>query len=553
MTTQPRQRLHPQRKLTFRGTTLGPNALTQIRRALTAPELVTRHAICRRICQTFGWRARTGELALSACRNLLVRLEREGLIRLPPSRVVRPRAARRPAALSATGFALDDVGAHGMTVRPVRTAERGHFRALLDRHHYLGGGSLPGASIFQVAFCDGVAVGLLAWGPAALRNPPRDAWLGWNEATRIRRLHLVANNVRFLMLPDAAGRAPHLASRILGAGLARLSRDFAAQYAHPVLLAETFIDAARFAGTCYRASNWFRLGVTSGWARRGPEYVRHGRPKDVFVYPLHRRAREWLAGPECPLDHPPEPAMHLDVSQLPLEGAGGLFAVLEEIVDPRMRRGVRHKVGALLALGVTAKLAGARSFVAIAQWVENLSGELRARLGGSRWKSPSESTFRRVFAQLDAEELERKIGAWSAQRQSLSGAGLALDGKTLRGSRHKDVPGVHLVSAVLHRDGTVLAQAPVPDKSNEIKSVRPVLGALDLTGAVVTGDAMFTQQDIVQYVVEEKHADFVLTVKDNQPKLHADIQALGMESFSPSVPPKKSRSRPLRGTAHLGG
>jgi hypothetical protein len=123
-------------------------------------------------------------------------------------------------------------------------------------------------------------VALLGWAAAALHNGPRDRYLGWDADTKARRLCLVANNVRFLILPR--GRR-NLASQILAANLRRLNRDWQAVYGHSVYMAETFVDVARFKGTCYRASNWIYLGQTRGFSRRGASYQPNARPKAVFV------------------------------------------------------------------------------------------------------------------------------------------------------------------------------------------------------------------------------------------------------------------------------
>lgn len=555
MANERRASTTPTERITYRGTTLGPNALGQIGRVIREARGLRRHEIARRVCLVFDWRRRTGELAVESCRHLLGTLERRGLIKLPPLRPRRRALSERRPRPMGTGFECPDPSCAGLLVRPIRMPERESFWALMDRHHYLGFRSSPGETVFHVAFFACTPVALLAWSGAALHNPPRDAWIGWDTQTRCRHLHLVANNVRFLILPGAREAASNLASRVLGASVSRLSGDFQSLYAHPILLAETFVDISKFRGTCYLAANWVRLGMTSGWSKRGRAYVHNGQEKDALVYPLHRRAREWLAAQTCPFDGKKEErnAMLIDVSKLPIEGNNGLFEVIQTIADPRKRRGVRHSIASLVALGVTAVLAGSRSLVAIAQWVEDLPGDMRVRLGGSRWRSPSEPTFRRVFAKIDVPALERKVGEWIAGLKEVAGEGIALDGKTLRGSRRKDVPGVHLVSAVMHRDGTVLSQTRVPDKSNEIKSVEPVLEDLGIEGAVVTGDAMFAQTNIATHIVEEKKADYLLTVKDNQPGIKAKIEAMGMESFSPSLHPKQPRARTDRSAADLGG
>jgi hypothetical protein len=117
----------------------------------------------------------------------------------------------------------------------------------------------------------------------------------------------------------------------------------------------------------------------------------------------------------------------------------------------------------------------------------------------------------------------------------VAGASLALDGKTVRGSGDADKSALHLLSAVLHGSGMVVAQVAVESKTNEIPQVEPLLDGLDLRGAVVTADALHTQKKTARYLVKEKEADYVFTVKDNQPTLRQDIATLGLDAFPPSA------------------
>jgi hypothetical protein len=219
--------------------------------------------------------------------------------------------------------------------------------------------------------------------------------------------------------------------------------------------------------------------------------------------------------------------MNLDVERLPLRGQGGLFDLLCEIPEPRKRRGIRHPVRAVLGLAICAVLAGARNFAAIAEWAADQSTQT-LKLFGSKWgRPPSERTFRRVLDLFDPDELDRRLGGWMTQQQKLlAGAGLALDGKTVRGSADGDQRAVHLLSAVVHGSGTVVAQTAVDSKTNEITRVAPLLENLEMKGTVVTGDALLTQREIARHIVEDKDADFVFTVKDNQPTLRWDIEDL---------------------------
>jgi len=224
----------------------------------------------------------------------------------------------------------------------------------------------------------------------------------------------------------------------------------------------------------------------------------------------------------------------LAVHRLPLEGQGGLIEVLRGLTDPRKPRGIRHSVVSIMAIAVCATLAGAQSLVAIAHWAQDQSPRTLRRLW-CRGRVPSEPTIRRVLMKLDVQTLDARVGAWLAQQTTLAGQGLALDGKTLRGSAAGATKAVHLVSAVLHQDGLVVAQQRVPDKTNEITSVAPVFADRDITGAVVTGDAIFTQKDIATHLVHDKHADYLFTVKDNQPTLRQDIVDLQLDATPPSA------------------
>ena len=154
---------------------------------------------------------------------------------------------------------------------------------------------IPGEQQLYFARLSGEIVGCISWSAAALHCPLRDAHIGWSFAQKRERLPYVANNQRFVILPWV--RIKGLASRILGLNLRRLSRDWMRTYSHPVVLAETFVDVSRFAGTTYRASNWMFVGITSGNKRkRAHTYEVQYAPKAVYLYPLRRRFREALLG-----------------------------------------------------------------------------------------------------------------------------------------------------------------------------------------------------------------------------------------------------------------
>jgi hypothetical protein len=378
---------------------------------------------------------------------------------------------------------------------------------------------------------------LAGWAAAAMKSRLREAYIGWDEGVRWRRLDRVVNHVRYLVLPWIGRK--NLASYVLARNVERLSADWERCYGHPVWLAETFVDMGRFRGSCYRGANWRYLGETRGYEREGDGYRAHGSPKGLFVYPLVADARERLREPDEASAEAGVDAMTLalDVHALPIEGKGGLVDELSKLVDPRKARGKRHPLVAILGVSLCAVLSGARSFQAIADYAGDLPWEMLKKFGFRvrDWGAPSESTVRRVLQRCDATALDRDLGEWVQKQGCLQGKGVALDGKTVRGSRDGKRRAVHLLSAVVHGEGTVLAQQQVDEKSNEITAVQPLLADLDLRGAVVTADAMHTQKDAARYIVEEKQADYLFVVKENQSTLLRDIQQVEWDSFSPGT------------------
>jgi predicted transposase YbfD/YdcC len=209
------------------------------------------------------------------------------------------------------------------------------------------------------------------------------------------------------------------------------------------------------------------------------------------------------------------------------EDAPGLLTLLARVTDPRYRRGIRYRLVIILGLAVCAVLAGARSFTAIAEWAADADEETLAGLGVAG-AVPSESTFRRTLQRLDADDFDELAGRWAAQRTAPQPGArrvIAVDGKTLRGSGHGGQDSRHLLAALDHAHGVVLGQVGVGAKTNEIPLFTSLLDRIEITGAVITADALHAQREHATYLAG-RGAHYLLIVKRNQPGLHAQLAAL---------------------------
>jgi hypothetical protein len=239
------------------------------------------------------------------------------------------------------------------------------------------------------------------------------------------------------------------------------------------------------------------------------------------------------------------------MTSLPIPAARSqyLLDLLAQVPDPRKRRGRRHALAGLLATGIAAVIAGSRSFAAIGQWAADAGPEVLAVLGAARGPA-EESTFRRAFALVSADVLDRVLGAWLWTRAVRADGRLviAIDGKTVRGAKNKAGKAPHLVTALAHGIGAVLGQVAVDEKPNEIPAVQDLLKAFaSLAGALVTIDAMHTQTDTAK-IIPVHGAGYVMTVKANMPTLYRQLKKLPWAcACRKPMPPGDIRGSPPEG------
>ena len=222
--------------------------------------------------------------------------------------------------------------------------------------------------------------------------------------------------------------------------------------------------------------------------------------------------------------------------------------MLAEVPDPRKKKGLRHPLEAMLALTVVGLLCGQRSYTRIAKWAR-LHPALRNALGFTAKQTPAASTFHYLYQRLDIDTLEKTLTQWTTQTLAslristpdLKGR-LAIDGNQTLGNSHtEDARRTHLLAAVFHELGIPVAECAVSEKTNEIPVSIELLKAFDVTGLVITTDALLTQRKFCQQILEHQ-ADYCLPVKANQKQLYEDIRDL-FEPFDETDPPEVEHRR----------
>jgi hypothetical protein len=412
-------------------------------------------------------------------------------------------------------------------------------RRLLAKHHYLGDVRAVGEQLFYaITDSAGAWLGVVVFCAASRRLRARDQWIGWSEEQRRRRLALVVNNCRFLLLPGKT--FPNLGSRSLRLTLDRLSADWQARYGHPLALVETFVDPEQFCGTVYTASGWQELGATDGFGRvRRDFYVRHHKPKRLFARELFRKARRSLAADKLkPVLAVVESKTRPRSPESPAQ-IRSLVEELKRLPDYRQRIGL-YPLFSLVALCVLAHLCGApRGQKDLALFGKGLSRAQRRALGirpqaDGAYPAPSQPTFCRMMKHIDDDALEKVFLQAQEQIRGPAPAGelIVLDGKQPRhGGGHS------VLTAVSVPSQHFLGSALVDKKTNEIPVARELFKKLDLDGRKVSLDALHTQDQTARELVLEHGADYLLTVKDNQAGVRANIQRLVQAppvDFSPS-------------------
>jgi predicted transposase YbfD/YdcC len=437
----------------------------------------------------------------------------------------------------------DQAVLESLQVRIAEPCELKCCHQLLDEHHYLGSPKPVGERLYYVVTdAQGQWRAVLIFAAAAKHLRARDQWIGWTDAQRERRLALVVNNIRFLLVPGQT--FPNLGTKSLRLALSRLSSDWQTKYGHPVLVVETFVDPEQFCGTVYTANGWQELGQTDGSGRHQRDYyVRHDKPKRLFVRQLGAHARRSLQ------------AEHLQPALAVVEAKAGvrsrhtskairsIIELLKGVPDYRKKIGT-YPLWSLLALYLLAVLCGApRGSKDLAKFARKLSQGQRRALGirqrQGRYPTPSQPTFWRLLEEISGLQLEQALRQVQEQLRGPAPQKelIALDGKE---PNHGGGPSI--LTALCVPSQYYLGSAVVDTKTNEIPVAQKLFPDLDLKGRWVSLDALHTQTQTARDIVLEGGGDYLLTVKDNQLKLHQNIATL--------LPAPKADSPPWEGDPH---
>ena len=283
---------------TYRGRNVSESDIAVIKEIIAAHPEGSRRFISQEVCRAWNWQQANGALKDMVCRSLLLLLQSEGLVKLPPPKCKLPNPLanrRKPVKIEVDITPIqcpinELFPIHLKQVRRTRLEKL--FNSLISEHHYLGYTQPVGEHLKYIAFSNDRPIACLAWSSAPWYIGARDRFIGWSSETRQNNLHLIINNTRFLVLPWV--RVSHLASHLLALSRRRVSQDWQRLYNHPVFLLETFVDTERFQGTCYKADNWRYVGKTTGRGKLSKSIKPTLSKKAVYLYPLTKDFRHRL-------------------------------------------------------------------------------------------------------------------------------------------------------------------------------------------------------------------------------------------------------------------
>lgn len=418
-------------------------------------------------------------------------------------------------------------------------AEWRQAKAALGREHGLGAGREAGDRLCQLVKENGRLVAVLVWCAAAWHLKARDETVGWDAVTRSKRLKLVVQLRRFLVLE--ATRRPNRASQCLGAGLRALVGQWEAQHGYRPLLAESFSDPESHAGTVYKATNWTQAGLTQGYSQDHTDYyVPNGRPKKLWLKELAPQACALMCARELPAAcQAAEGDGGGARSPLKVDQLETLRDAFRQVPDPRATTSRRHPLPALLGLIALGLLMGARDVLDIWRKVACLSQRQRQALGlcvrdkqSRRLTMPGYDALNDLLGAIDPAAYARALTAYLQAHAGLLPRSLALDGKSVGNGKCGMI-----ITLCRHEDGRPVAMTVARGQKEdcEVSEGRALLAdpQVELVNALVTADPLHNKEATVR-VILDKGGDYLIGTKENTSKrLTGAMQALKGTPFLP--------------------
>lgn len=278
------------REYIFRGQKFNQQDVQIIKEIAEKYQNENKTKIIKVVCETFNWKQPNGLLKDMACREILYRMNKKGLISLPPTHPGYYKRRKRTFWKEMTELAISEevireVNFDNLRLKMVRWTEQEKlWNYLIDKYHYLGYKTPVGHFLKYLVYCENKIIGCIGFADGVLKLNIRDKWVGWSVEQKEKNLKSIINNNRFLILPFV--KVKNLASKVLSIAVKEVVKDWEYIYKYRPVLIETFVDIGKYLGTCYKAANWIYLGKTIGKGRCGMKYYVHNQPKAVYAYPL---------------------------------------------------------------------------------------------------------------------------------------------------------------------------------------------------------------------------------------------------------------------------
>lgn len=284
----------------YRGRQVSQQNITFIKGLIRSNVGISRWALSRELCRQWNWTQKNGALKDMACRGLLLKLESEGFLILPPRKRITNnpflnRKSPEPIEIDQTPIICNIKDILPIQLKSVRkTKFEKLYNSLIQEHHYLGYSQPVGENFKYMAFFKNRPIACIGWTSPAWHLESRDKFIGWTPENRKKNLHFVAYQTRFLIVPWA--KVSCLASHLLGLNARIISENWLNFYKHRIHFLETFVDTEGmgFKGTCYKAANWIYLGKTTGRGMFDQTHKQNRSKKSVYGYPLNKNFRKIL-------------------------------------------------------------------------------------------------------------------------------------------------------------------------------------------------------------------------------------------------------------------